>query len=251
MKKISDFTIKGYRALLNEGLNAGYKFLSFDDPLKKKYPKVCLLRHDIDNNLNLALKMANIEKSLGIRATYLFMLRSPSYNLFTKTNYKIVKKIIQMNHWVGLHYHEISYKGYRNIEALIEKEIEVISSLFSIKMNIVSIHQPKVHILNGKFKTSKFTNTYDKNKFQDFRYISDSNKIWKDRHPYHIFKEVIYPRIQLLIHPMWWMSEKNLQTPQIWNKIILSNLENMQKELLLTEKAFGNKRKFLVKFQSE
>ena len=65
-----------------------YKFLAalkthFDvrrlqDYEKKSRKSICLLRHDVDSSLTKALRMSEIESTLGIRSTY-FMFPSAAY----------------------------------------------------------------------------------------------------------------------------------------------------------------------------
>lgn len=51
--------------------------------------------------------------------------------------------------------------------------------------------------------------------------------------------------IQLLIHPMWWVYE-DPNTEAVWNEVFKSNFEQTQAQLLLTERAFGPKRKLEI-----
>jgi hypothetical protein len=47
--------------------------------------------------------------------------------------------------------------------------------------------------------------------------------------------------IQLLIHPIWWIFEES-STEFCWNQALLSNFEELQQQLIDTEKAYGLKR---------
>src|SRR4051812_6000720 len=87
----NDFTLKGYETLLKQAVDSGYQFCSFENIDVDNSGKICYLRHDIDADVTAALKLAEIENSLGIRATYFFMLRSPVYNLFSRFNQKLVE----------------------------------------------------------------------------------------------------------------------------------------------------------------
>jgi len=91
---INDFSPEGYKEMLKAALASGYNFLSFSDTARFTAEKVCLLRHDIDADLEAARDMALMESRVGVRATYFLMLRSPIYNLFGRANSQFVHQII-------------------------------------------------------------------------------------------------------------------------------------------------------------
>jgi hypothetical protein len=78
-----------YRALLGLALHAGYRGVS----LVEGYRQLCsdngnsgdtrllILRHDIDSDQNTAHKMWEIEKNLGLHATYYFRLSTADFDL--------------------------------------------------------------------------------------------------------------------------------------------------------------------------
>ncbi len=72
------FTLAHYRRILMAARAAGYRFASFLEPPVGGDKRV-YLRHDIDNDVGMARRMAAGEAELGVRATYLVMLRSANY----------------------------------------------------------------------------------------------------------------------------------------------------------------------------
>src|SRR5476649_2578080 len=94
------FTHAHYREILRLGITAGYRFAGFGEitSLRATTHKACLMRHDCDNDLAAATKLAEIEAEEGIRATYFLMLRSAIYNLLAPTNSALVRKIIAGGH---------------------------------------------------------------------------------------------------------------------------------------------------------
>ncbi|WP_299455597.1 hypothetical protein [uncultured Microscilla sp.] len=240
------FTLSTYSKTLETALNSGYEFTSFDDHKNEK-SLVCLLRHDIDVDLEAAFEMAKVEAKLGIKSTYFLMLRSPVYNLFSRHNQVFVQKIIDMGHFIGLHYDEGFQGGdHLDLENWIDFEAKVIEQNFNVKIEVVSFHQPSHRILNNEIKLSNFINTYDKEQLAHFHYISDSNKVWKEQHPLNIFKEKTYSKLHLLIHPMWWFTPQDLSTEIIWDNSIRRNLQNAQLQILNTERAYGQARDFII-----
>lgn len=236
----NDFTLTGYEIMLTEGLKSNYVFLDFKNVNNEPHSKICYLRHDIDADVSAAFKIAQIESKLGINATYFFMLRSPVYNLFSRANQRFVENILKLEHNIGLHFDEnFSCQYNAPLQELISKELKLLELNFGIKTNIISFHQPSDRILMNNIKLSNIVQTYDKHLFTGIHYVSDSNKNWRSVHPYNIFKKSIYNKVQLLIHPMWWVQPKNIKTREVWKKTLINNFEQTQKQLVETEGAFG------------
>jgi hypothetical protein len=51
--------------------------------------------------------------------------------------------------------------------------------------------------------------------------------------------------VQLLIHPMWWIYDE-ATTSLVWDRVIEENLIAAQEQLLATERAYGDRRRFKV-----
>jgi hypothetical protein len=163
-KQYPSFTYKYYKSILTSALENGYEFISF--PMLKDYSQMrqllCLLRHDCDNDLAAAAKMARIEEEMGIRSTYFLMLRSPLYNLMSIPNTKLAREIIQRGHWIGLHFDEFFYRDTvpEQITDYVERERTSLSYEFNVAVDVVSFHQPSEKILNNQIKLNCI-NTYD------------------------------------------------------------------------------------------
>ena len=254
------FSINCYIDLLKDFKNCDYKFIFFDEGVgllsRTSDSKHCILRHDVDNDLDAALKMALLEYKIGISSTYFLMVRSPIYNLFSRSNSDLVKEIIKLGHQIGLHY-DHGYDVKRGMSASdTHKEVishsQMIENEFGQKIKTVSYHQPSVAILNNEVDTPNFINTYDKSLSKYFKYFSDSNRklsLTEDNNKFidnlNLHKIIGDKNIQLLIHPMWWIYE-NKSTYSVWNSTIISNFENMQKQFLETEGAYGMPRRFKI-----
>ena len=97
-----DFTIKKYKQLL-ESLKAGkYEFQTFAEFIETPAEKVIVLRHDVDERPYNALKMAQVEHEMGIRATYYFRIAKIS------NKPDIIRKIVDLGHEIGYHYEDYS-----------------------------------------------------------------------------------------------------------------------------------------------
>lgn len=237
------FTIKGYIHLLELALKNNYTFIDFNKSVIEKTNKLCLMRHDVDVDLKAAAEMSSIENSLNVKATYFLMLRSPVYNLFGRQNHKYVETILKNNSTIALHYDEGFYpSGDKNLQAHIETEAAVLENMFGQKISTVSFHQPGLKIISNEIRIKNFINTYDKEDLKGVNYFSDSNKVWKSETAWEIFESGKYPKIHLLVHPMWWITEKEYSTEELWDKALLDNIDRSLQQILETERAFGPKR---------
>lgn len=85
-----NFTYHYYKKYMSR-LREAYHFTTFQEG-KKSINEACspllILRHDIDMELEAALKMALIESELGIHSTLFFMVSCPIYNVFSNNGAK-------------------------------------------------------------------------------------------------------------------------------------------------------------------
>lgn len=232
--------------MLQAALKSGYEFRFFNNFNSGK--NICVLRHDVDADLSAALEMAEIEFEIGVKSTYFLMTRSSVYNLFSRVNMQKVKAIIDLGHQIGLHF-DSGYLPHADIslEQFIDAEADYLAKQFQQKIKVVSFHQPGSDILSGKVKLKKYLNTYDKNDMKGLHYVSDSNKVWKQEHPYIIFKQQLHKKLQLLIHPMWWAGGKEItSTSRVWDKTLERNFKNIQNFLINTEGAYQSPGKIKI-----
>lgn len=106
ISKRMDFTLKSYKLYLEIIINKGYKFILFKDYINNQLlyenQNVCLIRHDVDRKPINSLKMAKLEKELGICSTYYFRIKKSVFNK------KIISKISNLGHEIGYHYENLS-----------------------------------------------------------------------------------------------------------------------------------------------
>jgi hypothetical protein len=214
--------------------------------------KSLLLRHDVDADMEAALSLALVEHELGVKSTYFFMTQSPVYNLFSRRNLQIVKKIRSMSHEIGLHSDVCDrHSGQDSIFNDVKKEILSFSKMTEIEIKSVSFHQPTINSLNyiTDFAHDGFISAYNDKEMKRLKYVSDSNR---RNTVSKITQECLTPTednqdigVQLLIHPMWWIYDE-ATTNLVWDRVIEENLLATQEQLLATERAFGDRRKFKV-----
>jgi len=270
---MSPFNLQNYTALLNFALDAGYRFIAFDQFSDSELAIVrqggttlcneaggrCLLRHDVDADLAAAVVMARAEAAMGIFSTYFLMWRSPCYNLMSRFGQKHAEEILGLGHQIGLHYDQ----GYDESSQLLPKataeqirqQADWLEILLKCRVAAVSFHQPSFAVLQAGVDCGERLNTYDRNRLRFFNYVSDSNRVFalwpatcRDAATEVDARALAHcwPQdVQLLIHPLWWVYD-NPSTEEVWDRAILNNLLQTQNQLLETERAYGSKREFRI-----
>ncbi len=211
----ADFTYSAYSAMLKQLLGEGYRFITFLEAasaLKTEQPFV-LMRHDIDFDLNKALKMAELEASLNVAATYFFLLRTTHYNMFSREGTAAVMRILSLGHHLGLHFDCASYSqdSQDSVEQLCtaaSREAAMLEQWFDRPVGVVSYHRPNARVLNGNPALSApRPHTYQSLFTGPIWYCSDSRGRWRANPPdkSDAFREK--RPMHLLVHPIWWNEE--------------------------------------------
>jgi hypothetical protein len=242
------FTYDHFRYILHSTLESDYRFISFaslDEYRRAAGRGACLLRHDCDNDLVAAAQMARIEQEFGVRSTYFLMLRSAQYNLLSISNSELVREIIGLGHWIGLHFDELYYRDVspERLAACADRERDYISSEFNVPVEAISFHQPSRRVLDNEVRLNCL-NTYDRHDMRGFHYISDSCMVWKEGCPSEFFRAQRRPLLQLLIHPEWW-TEEEMSLQEKWNLMMRHNFELMQQSLLEKERAYPHRQEII------
>jgi AAA+ ATPase superfamily predicted ATPase len=250
MTEMTYFNSSSYRSILEAALERGFHFYAFNDPeIHTTEQPACLLRHDIDVSLKAAFEIAQVDALYGIQSTFFVMLRSPIYNLFSRANSHYMEQILSLGHHLGLHFDE-GFRPVHSAESLderIEEEADTLSRYTGAPVTAVSFHIPCKQVLQSNIKLRKYINTYNKEDLKGFYYLSDSSREWRDRTPLELFTDTSINKVHLLLHPIWWTRPDGLQnTPQYWDHALLETFEQMEEQLLATERNYGEKRQFLI-----
>jgi hypothetical protein len=204
---ILEFSLEGYSELLSAFKNTGYSFCRFEEidaRLAGGNPFV-VLRHDIDVSLRLALEIARIEYGLGAQATYFVLLRSPFYNILSRSNAETMLQIQQYGHRIAPH---LDLAAYDNDYAKALTEVELLAQCYpNIDTELASLHstcdlqQMPVELYR------QLNNVYGPAVRGEIAYISDSTGRWRFGHPFDSEAFRTRKPIQLLTHPIWWIQE--------------------------------------------
>lgn len=164
-----------------------------------------ILRHDVDFSLEAALSFAELEYKKGVQSTYFILLSTNFYNLHHKNSSNILKKIKAMGHDIGLHFDEANYSIMNEEELVhyVKKEISIMSQSLGMELRTVSMHRPSKWILEANVQFDMVINSYAKEFFNDFKYLSDSRMYWRED-VHQVIQSNAYDRLHILTHPIWY-----------------------------------------------
>ena len=193
-----------YRKLILGFLDSGYEPIKFSDLSNPK--NQLIIRHDIDFDCAAAYQMSLIEDSLGVKATYFFMLCNDFYNLLSSENIDYIRRIQSNGHKISIHFDPTIYRSF--IEGF-QLEANIFESVFDEKVDIVSLHRPSEFFLNHNLSINGVEHTYQNRYFKEIKYISDSQGAFRFGHPHDSLDFRENNTIHLLVHPIWWTSKGN------------------------------------------
>ena len=201
------FSPEGFINLIEIFKKENYQFVRFNEIKQKS--KHIVLRHDVDMSIESALKMASLESDMGIQATYFFLLSSHFYNLNTYDSKSYLNKISELGHTIGLHFDASIYPQKKeSLEKAANEECLILEKILGKKINVISFHRPikELQGLSGNFAGK--IHAYNPFFFNEIGYCSDSQGIFRFGLPFEQESFLQRTAMQLLIHPIWWTSEK-------------------------------------------
>ena len=162
------------------------------------------MRHDIDYDLNQAVTLAEIEKMKGVKSTYFVLLSSDFYNPASASSYKILHKISNLGHDIGLHFDETAYNyDSHDIDYYIFKEAKILSEITDLTITSFSLHRPNKYTIETQLAIPGLTNSYGEEFFHSFKYLSDSRRRWREPVEKIIMSNQ-YDRLHILTHAFWY-----------------------------------------------
>ena len=199
-----DFTYDHYREILQQ-IAKTHKFLSFKDARKLgdrivDIPKFCIMRHDIEFNLEWALRLAEIDAEEGAHSTF-FLLQTSEYNPFEEEQAIMVRRILELGHDIGLHYDAALFERLDvNPEKVARQQIKLFEVFFETTIHAMSSHMP---MRSGKtFYVDDVIDTYDPLYMTKMKYITDSTQGWRAGVVTRHLAQT--PKIHLLTHDFTW-----------------------------------------------
>ena len=232
-----DFTLDAYRHYLNAIKKSYSKILRFDDFFKfdPELASFCLIRHDVDRKPHNALRMAELEHSIGLTSTYFF--RTKKHTFIND----IISGIASLGHEIGYHYESLSDASGDMEKALEDSEKNLTRLRAVVPVSTIAMHgRPLSAYDNRKIwepaeQHSKLVDYYNVRgevyldiDYSDIAYISDTGRNWSptkknrrdvvdsqialsfsngqnllnylDHHP--------HPKLVFLVHPERWSDNR-------------------------------------------
>lgn len=200
-----------YVSVIQSFLRHGFTFQKF---LSTKKNEVIHLRHDIDFSVGDAHQLAVIERELGVKSTYFFMLTSNTYNLLSKANKSLVREIKSLGHDVALHFDP---SVHRYIDAGFAVEKRIFEDVFDVNLRIVSLHRPGDFLGNNNRQLEGCHHTYEDFFIKEMTYISDSGGRDIQRALLDLAHHGTDFPLHILLHPIWWTSKAASPTATLNN----------------------------------
>lgn len=213
-----------------------YQFTNFQEGKRIRQTinrPLAIMRHDIDMDLEAAVKMSSLEKDLGVQATYFFMLRCPLYNVFSNKGSEQVKEILAAGHRFGLHFDCAIYEdiSINKLDYYISRECALLEQFFQRPIEAISFHRPGHLELSG-VELDKWPNSYERVFLEKYEYFSDSRGNWARGNPIESEAFSQKKNLHILTHPIWW--NKSPATPYACLVSLVQQV-NYQSEQYLSE----------------
>jgi len=224
------FTHSHYRDMLDAAADifSISTFADEPDETRRLY-----LRHDVDVSLKNAVALAEIESEMGITSTYFIPINSPYYNLFNDTQLRRVRRLSELGHSIGLHVDERAayMNGYDDIESMLTSVYGLLSEIVPLE-KVLSFHMPSQYEFTRTTAIGDFVNAYSDrfNNGKNVKYLSDSNRHWREGCFCTHLDTGDYHSYQVLVHPVWWHA-KPLGDNELFEKIKSTNEEGLEVNL--------------------
>lgn len=223
------FTIAHYREIVQLAKDMGFQFVLHKDEFVPERKDI-IWRHDVEFSPDIALKMAQIENELGVRATYFFQIHSEFYNTLERYMSDILYKIKDLGHHIGLHYdsHYYNVNDEETLERTLKIDKAYFEQVFNLELDTFSFHETTPFIMGCQKETyGGMLNVYSKKIKDNYQYCADSTGFWR----YEVLDEVLRDdkvrHLQVLTHDAMW-SEEVLSPRQRIRKSIQDNAERVK-----------------------
>lgn len=222
-----DFTYKEYINLINLLKRKNYQFTNYNN--YKKTNKSVIFRHDIDNSLEKALEIAKLENENDVKSIFFVLLSTDFYNIFSKKSNALLRGIMNYGHKIGLHFDEKRYviANKEELEQYVEYERNILESVIETSLDAVSMHRPSKWILENDIQFETIVNSYSKEFYNQFKYLSDSRMYWRED-ILTIIESEQYDKLHILTHPFWYSNKNEKIETKLFDFINVSRLNTFR-----------------------
>ena len=260
-----DFTIRKYKELLLSLQQQGYQFITFEQYCTQNKPtgQWVILRHDVDRKPQNSLATAQIEHSLGIRASYYFRIvpdsNQPEY----------IRQIAALGHEIGYHYEDMAIANGNAEKAFLhfQQQLAYFRQFYPVRS--ICMHGAPTSQWDGRELWKQYDyrsvniigEPYFDMDFSEVLYLTDTGRCWdgynvsvRDKIPvyqdewvtqglvYHTTNDLIRAiqvgrtprRMMITTHPQRW-------TDNYWawaKELILQSVKNIIKRIIIARKQY-------------
>jgi hypothetical protein len=220
--------------LLAGFLDAGYAPAAFATVRPER--RDVILRHDVDVSLEAAVRIAELEHGMGVRATYFVMVSNDFYNVFSREGRRLLSRLAELGHSVGLHVDTSLYPPSPDVLGesgpAIENEFKMLAGVVDGPIETISLHNPRPELVNRARPPGGRSYTYEPRFVSAIAYVSDSGGSWRFGGPFERAAFRNGTAFHLLTHPIWWDHDHPTARPELTLEIFAARCrERVQEDL--------------------
>ncbi|MFN3656970.1 MAG: hypothetical protein ACK4UO_06920 [Pseudolabrys sp.] len=218
----ASFTEAEYGRLLDLAA-AKYRFCDY---VRQSDQPFVLWRHDVDYSPHRALALARLEAARGLRCIYHVLPGSRYYNPFEIEVVAVFRAIAALGHELGLHFDmdafgEDGVVTEPDFDKRVSLERDVLEAVIGIELKSMSFHNFHINRerLVQRDTICNLVNASSVRFMQGFKYVSDSNGIWRYDRLRDVLEQPSFARLHVLTHPEWW-TEQPMPPVERLNRVI-------------------------------
>lgn len=221
--QMNSFSFDLYREICENILRTG-RLCDYRDVLDGRAAEkdgFVILRHDVEFSPERAELLAVVEAELEVSSSFFFQVTNNAYNSFSRANLTKMKKMSEMGHHIGLHFHLNGITDANLIERRVRYEASVLSEYLGFEIDRFSFHRPTEGVLRSRMVIDGLINAYSPEFFTfcsdastlnevDVKYVADSQNAWQYIDPYPYPTQEFFDRfqkVQILCHPYSWTKD--------------------------------------------
>jgi len=224
------FQPDGYVQTVEGLIGRGYRIADFHSVSPRKRDLV--LRHDIDQSIATARRLADLEAERGWRSTLFVLVRTEMYNPWGRRAAADLRAIAAAGHEIGLHLDASMYADAASLERGCADECAALEAIVGCAVRCVSFHRPPAgSVGNGPATIAGRKNVYAESFVTEIGYSSDSRGRWRFGHPWDHPAVAAGHALHLLTHPVWWFGEPAEPMRRRLERVLESRTADIEREL--------------------